>query len=324
MKPYIEFNTEKRMQATNEADKDFFKLSINSVYGKTMENMRKRMKIRKVTNEKDFIKYSLRPTFKNFIIFGKNIVAIHEKPEEIGFNKPIYVGCTVLEESKLEMYKFWYDFLKKVCEGIKLIYMDTDSFIFEVAENFNEIMLEHKEYFDLSNFPKDSKYYDSTNKKVPGKMKDEKSSQNINDVTALKSKSYIVITTDNKEEYKHKGHDANFTSDEFRDATINKKVFYHLMRKIISIRHKLYTKKCMKKSLSNFCEKRHLQSDEINTYALGHTNTLKKWPTKNNHYKYIIYNRWKKYLQQKRLAILGWEDLCQNYQDNLYYLLLLA
>ena len=65
--------------------------------------------------------------------------------------------------------KFWYDFLKKVCEGNKLIYMDTDGFIFEVAKSFNEIMLEHKEYFDLSNFPNDSKYYDSTNKKYQAK-----------------------------------------------------------------------------------------------------------------------------------------------------------
>ena len=106
MKPYIDFNTEKRMQATNESDKNFFKLMINSVYGKTMENMRKRMKTRIVTNEKDCIKYSSRPTFKNSIIFGKNLVAIHEKLEEIKLNKPIYVGCGVLEESKLEMYKF--------------------------------------------------------------------------------------------------------------------------------------------------------------------------------------------------------------------------
>ena len=230
-----------------------------------MENIRKRMKIRIVTNEKDCIKYSSRPTFKNSIIFGKNLVAIHEKPEEIRFNKPIYVGCTVLEESKLEMYKFWYDFLKKVCEGIKLIYMDTDSFIFEVAENFNEIMLEHKEYFDLSNFPKDSKYYDSTNKIVPGKMKNEKPSQKIDEVTAVNSKSYIVITTDNKEECKHKGHDYNFTSNEFRDVTLNKKVLYHPMKKIISIRHNLYSKENNKKALHNFCEKRHLQSDGINT-----------------------------------------------------------
>ena len=199
MIPYIDFNREERMQATNEADKNFFKLMINSVCGKTMENMRKRMKIRIITNEKDCIKYSSRPTFINSIIYGKNLVALHEKPEEIRLSKPIYVGCAVLEESKFGMYKFWYDFLKKVCEEIRLIYMDTDSFIFEVTnQNFNDIMSEHKEYFDLCIFPKDSKYHDSANKKTPGKMKDEKPTQNITKVFALKSKSYIIITTDNK------------------------------------------------------------------------------------------------------------------------------
>ena len=101
--------------------------------------------------------------------------------------------------------------------------MDTDSFIFEVAENFNEIMLDQKEYFDLSNFSKDSKYYDTTNKKVPSKMKDIKPSQNIDDVTALKSKSYIVIATDNEEECKHKGNDYKFTGDKYKYAAFNKK-----------------------------------------------------------------------------------------------------
>ena len=106
----------------------------------------------------------------------------------------------MLEESKLEMYKFWYGFLKKVCKEIKLIYMDTDSFIFEVTDqNFKDIMIQHKDYFDLSNFPKDSKYYGVTSKKVPGKMKDECSLTNIDEVVALKSKSYIVITTNNHE-----------------------------------------------------------------------------------------------------------------------------
>ena len=85
-----------------------------------------------------------------------------------------------------------------------------------------------------------------------------------------------MITTDNKEECKHKGHDYSFTGDEHKYAAFNKKVFYHSMNKIISIRHRLYTKECIKKTLYNFCEKRHLQSDGINTYALGHTNTFKK------------------------------------------------
>ena len=79
MKPYIDFNTQKRKEATNEADKNLFKLLNNAVYGKTMENMRKRIKIRITTNEKDFTKYASRPTYIGHKKFGKNLVVIHEK-----------------------------------------------------------------------------------------------------------------------------------------------------------------------------------------------------------------------------------------------------
>ena len=79
MKPYIDFNTQKRKEATNEADKNLFKLLNNAVYGKTMENMRKRIKIRITTNEKDFLKYASRPTYISHKKFGKNLVVIHEK-----------------------------------------------------------------------------------------------------------------------------------------------------------------------------------------------------------------------------------------------------
>ena len=106
MKPYIEFNTQKRMQATNKSDKEFFKLMINSVYGKTMQNMRKRTKIRTVTNQRDCIKYSSRPTFINSIIYGTNLIPINEKKFKIKFNKPIYLEFLVLKESKLIMYKY--------------------------------------------------------------------------------------------------------------------------------------------------------------------------------------------------------------------------
>ena len=92
------------------------KLLNNAVYGKTMENMRKRIKIRIIKNEKDFIKYASRPTYINHNIFGKRLVAIHEKKELLTLNKPIYVGCTVLELSKLQMYKFHYDFMKSKCK----------------------------------------------------------------------------------------------------------------------------------------------------------------------------------------------------------------
>ena len=112
------------MESTNEADKNLFKLFNNYVYGKTMENMRKRMKIRIIKTSKDFLKYASRDTYINHDIFGKNLVAIHEKQEVLKLNKPIYVGCTVLELSKLAMYEFFYEFLKKKCENVKLLYMD--------------------------------------------------------------------------------------------------------------------------------------------------------------------------------------------------------
>ena len=167
MKPYIDFNTQKRKEATNEADKNLFKLLNSAVYGKTMENMRKRIKIRITTNEKDFLKYASRPTYISHKKFGKNLVVIHEKKELLTLNKPIYVGNAVLELSKLAMYKFYYGFVKKKCKNPILLFTDTDSLCFETEENFYKIMLVHKEFFDLSNFPKDSKYFCNDNNKVP-------------------------------------------------------------------------------------------------------------------------------------------------------------
>ena len=99
MKKYIDFNSEKRMNASNGFKKDFFKLMINSLYGKTMENLRKRISVQLVTNEKDFLKYTNRLTHITHKIFVKNFSAIHEIKPVLMFNKPIYVRFTVLELS---------------------------------------------------------------------------------------------------------------------------------------------------------------------------------------------------------------------------------
>ena len=108
MKNYIDFNTEKRTNSANSFEKDFLKLMINNVYGKTMENLRKRL----VNNEKYFLKYTSRPTHITHKIFGKNYAAIHEIKPVLMLNKPIYVGFTVLELSKWLMYDFHYSFVK--------------------------------------------------------------------------------------------------------------------------------------------------------------------------------------------------------------------
>ena len=99
MKPYIDFNTQKRKEAINEADKNLFELLNNAVYGKTMENMRKILKIKIVKNSKDFIKYTSKPTYVNWKKIENNLFAIHEKEISLTLNKPIYLGFTILELS---------------------------------------------------------------------------------------------------------------------------------------------------------------------------------------------------------------------------------
>ena len=229
MKPYVNFNTERRKEATNEADKNLFKRLNNVVYGKTMENMRKRIKIRITTNEKDFIKYASRPTYIGHRKVGKNLVAIHEKKELLTLNKPIYVRNTVLELSKLTMYTFYRDFVQKKCKCV-LLFTDTDSLCFETDEEFYEIMHKCFEFSDLSNFPKDSKYYCADNKKVPGKIIDEYGDTAIKNFIELKSKIFSIVDLNECEKNTYKGHYSNIIYYDFEDVFSNKKILRHRVK----------------------------------------------------------------------------------------------
>ena len=130
MKKYIDFNTEKK-NAANSFEKDFFKLMINFVYGKAMENLRKRINVRLAANEKDFLKYTSKPTYITHKIFVKNYAAIHEVKLVLTLNKPIYVGFTVLELSKWLMYDFHQNFVKNNFDA-ELLFTDTDSLTYEI------------------------------------------------------------------------------------------------------------------------------------------------------------------------------------------------
>ena len=133
MKPYINFNTKKRKHATNDADNNHFKLLNNAVYGKTIENMRKRIQIRVVKISQDFMKYTSRSTCVNWKVCENNLAAIHEKEISLTLNKPIYVGFTVLEISKWEMYNFHYNFkIRKF--NTRLLFTDTDSLCYKLLE----------------------------------------------------------------------------------------------------------------------------------------------------------------------------------------------
>ena len=191
MKKYIDFNTERRKNAANDFEKGF-KLMINSVYGKTMENLRKRINVRLVNNEKDFLKYTSRPTHITHKIFDKNYAAIHEIKPVLILNKPIYVGFTVLELSKWLMYDFHYNFIKKHFDA-ELLFTDTDSLTYQIkSKDVCEDIFKHKHLFDSSNYPKNSKFFDPTNKKVIGKMKDVKEGKISDEFVGLKSKMYSI------------------------------------------------------------------------------------------------------------------------------------
>ena len=134
--------------------KKFFKLMIYSVYGKKMENVRKRINVRLVNHKKDFLKYTSRPTHITHKIFAKNYAVIHEIKPVLTFNKPIYVEFIVLELSKWLMYDFHYNFIKKHFDA-ELLFTDTDSLTYEIkSEDVYEELFKHKHLFDFSNYPK--------------------------------------------------------------------------------------------------------------------------------------------------------------------------
>ena len=123
---YINFNTQKRMNAKNAFEKDFFKLLNNSVFGKTMENIRKRVDVRLVTDQKKLSKLVSKPTFVNSKIFNEDLVAVHKIKETLSLDRPAYVGMCILDLSKTLMYDFHYNYIKsRYNNKAKLLFTDT-------------------------------------------------------------------------------------------------------------------------------------------------------------------------------------------------------
>ena len=126
LKPYIDMNTEYRKNAKNDFENDFFRLMNNTVFGKTMENVRKHRDIKLVTTDKRRNRLVSEPNYYT-IIYTK-----------VKMNKPIYLGLSILEISKTLMYEFWYDYMKpKYGDNGKLCYMDTDSFIIHIKQKIS-------------------------------------------------------------------------------------------------------------------------------------------------------------------------------------------
>ena len=217
LKQYIDFNTEKRKNAKNAFEKDFFKLMNNSVFGKTMENIRKRVDVRLVTDKKKLTKLASKPTYISSKIFNENLVAVHKIKETLTLNRPAYVGMCILDLSKTLMYDFHYNYIKhKYGEKAKLLFTDTDSLTYEIeAKDVYSDFFKDIDKFDNSDYHEYSPFFDKKNKKVIGKFKDEAAGVPIIEFVGLRSKMYSYTKDDqkcgktakrNKKEYYQKRH----------------------------------------------------------------------------------------------------------------------
>ncbi|XP_068691018.1 uncharacterized protein [Montipora foliosa] len=277
LKEYIDFNTEKRTNAKNTFEKDFFKLMNNSTFGKTMENIRKRVDVRLVTNEKKLLKMAAKPTYVSNKIFNENLVAVHKIKETLTLNRPAYVGMCVLDLSKTLMYDFHYNYMKqKYGSKTKLLFTDTDSLTYEIETNdVYQDFWNNKDKFDNSDYSQDSQYFDRTNKKVIGKFKDETAGMPITEFVGLRSKMYSYIKDNDKGGKTAKGIKKNIiknniTNENYKNVLFNNKQIHHTMKTIRSSNHQLGSYEINKVSLSCFDDKRYILKNGITSYAYGH------------------------------------------------------
>ena len=281
LKQYIDFNTEKRKNAKNAFEKDFFKLMNNSVFGKTMENIRKRCNIKLETDPDHFLRQTAKPTFVSCKIFHENLVAVHMKKNFLKLDKPSYVGMCILDLSKVLMYDFHYNFIKKKYgERARLLFTDTDSLCYYIiTDDGYQDLYNHKEMFDNSDYSKSSKFYFDENKKVIGKMKDEAAGNHITSFVGLKSKMYSYLVESPDGEIKNnktaKGISKNVTKrdlehEDYLSCLLNSTIVKHKMKTFRSDHHVVSSYEINKTSLSCFDDKRYILDDGITSYAYGH------------------------------------------------------
>ena len=288
MRPYIKLNTDMRTRATTDFEKDFYKLMNNSVFGKTMENVRNRVNVKLVTNEKSFAKLVKKPNFQSAKIFGENLVAVHMKKTVVKLEKPTQLGMTILSTSKILMYEFHYDYVKpKWGENAKLLFTDTDSLCYEIRTKdfYENIEKDVDAWFDTSNYEKNHPLFSTRNKKRLGYVKDECGGNQILRFYGLRSKlySYEVDKLRNGSgkweknvqkkrckgirDYVIKKH---ITIDDYDECLFSGNPKFRTMNVIRSRGHDVGSEKVNKRALSSDDDKRFVLEDKINTLAFGH------------------------------------------------------
>ena len=278
METYIKKNTELRKTAANSFEKDFLKLMNNSVFRKTIENIRKRQNIILVDNRAKAVKLASRPNFDRSTIFDQNLIAVHMKNTEVFFNKPVYVGQAILDLSKTLMFDFHYNYIqKKYSNRAELMFTDTDSLLYHIHTDdfYKDISKDIKTKFDTSDYPPShpSGILTGVNKKVIGMFKDEVAGRQITHFVGLRPKLYSFKVEESSTTKKCKGIKKNvvkkcITFEDYVKCLFSGEKQMRSMNIIRSENDDIYSKEVNKVALSNEDDKRILTEDKIHTLAL--------------------------------------------------------
>ena len=280
MKSYIDTNTKLRAQAKNNFEKDFFKLMNNSVFGKTMENIRNRVDVKLVNTEEKFKKLAAKPNYDGRKVFGENLISVHMKKTSLTMNKPVYLGMCILDLSKSLMFDFHYNYIiPKYGNKAKLLFTDTDSFLYEIeTEDFyKDISGDVRDRFDTSDYKEGhpSGIPTGINKKVLGMFKDEAAGKIIKEFVGLRAKLYSYIMEEGEENKKCKGVkkqvvEENITHEDYKTCLLTGKEILRKQNILRSYDHEVYTEEVNKIALSAADDKRYLLTDSFDTLAWGH------------------------------------------------------
>ena len=289
LKTYIDLNTSLRTKATNEFEKDFFKLMNNSVFGKTMENIENRVDVRLNTDKEKAMKLAAKPNYDSRTIFDENLIAMHMKRTKLVYNKPIYLGMCILDFSKTLMYDFHYNYIKPTYgDAAKLLFTDTDSLCYEIqTEDFySDISADVESRFDTSDYPTEFSakgFPVGKNKKVIGMFKDEVMGKQIEEFVGLRAKLYSFKMYEGKETKICKGikkavtkrNYKSITHEDYKDCLLTRREQLRSMNVIRSRLHEVYTEEVNKIALSDEDDKRIIQNDGISTLAHGYYKNFK-------------------------------------------------
>ena len=280
LRTYIDFNTQLRTAATNDFEKDFFKLMNNSVFRKTMENIRKHRNKKIVTTEEKYLHTVMKPNFKSGVLFGENLIGCEMGKIKVVMNKPVYLGQATLDLSKIVMYEFHYDYMvpKYGLEKLKLCYMDTDSLVYGIkTEDFYEDIADDvPARFDTLGYCPNRPLPVGLNKKVIGLMKDELGGQIMKEFVALRPKLYSYKKLDGVEDKKCKGIKKcivkkTLTFEDYKTCLFSDSTKYRSQLIMFrSAKHEVHTIEVNKVALNRDDDKRISRKDGTSTFARGH------------------------------------------------------